>query len=269
MSSTSPSPREQLILTLIHRYIIAYSEPPNTERLAREFLLRSYPNTSIDDDTWFRHELQSARKNVLTIIGRLERKGYINRRGGIVRLTNQALEYFAYKQEAVSTVKSSGVVSTQINVLGFVNASRVSEDLDVQVLDAPDEVILIPEVSSERETYALRVKGASMEHEGIRNGDYVIVEKYLSYEWPKNGEMIVTQYLELPDYLQNDPEVNLEDFELSGYTLKIYYEIQEKGMLHHRLSRKKDNTDNPHRIEAVRLQPEGRVIGVYRIIQRR
>ena len=263
-----PSGREEQILTLINRYVTEYDQPPGSKWLAEQFLHMINPNLHSDNSKRYQDELSAARKNLMTIIGRMVKKGFVERKDGIIFLTEKAKNYFLDKQEAVSSVKSVGVIPTQVKVLGHVRAGRVNEhDLDIEISDTPDETIAIPDVGADRKTYALKVEGQSMEHEGIFEGDYVIVEEYFSYEWPKEGDLIVTKYLELPKYLMNDPDLDLEDFELSGHTLKIYSEIQDKGKRYYRLSWKKDNLSNPYLIKAVRLRPVGKVIGVYRSIR--
>ena len=273
MSSKAPSLRERQVLTLIHRHLNEHGEPPSHKWLAKELLRLIYPDTNIkeskDTSKWLKQESSLAYKNVLTILGRLEIKGYVERQGSRPRLTDKSKEYFARLYESASLIKSFDVLPTQLKVMGNVRAGRQSEyDLAVDMPASNIDPITIPDTRPDRKIYALKVEGSSMEHEGIFEGDYVIIEEFSQSDWPRDGDMIVTKYLEIPEYLKNDPEIDLNDFELSGHTLKVYKEVREKDDQYYRLSWKKDHQSNPHLIKAVRLEPIGRIIGVYRSLRR-
>lgn len=266
MSSSPPTNREHQILMLIHNHYIEHDEPPSNDWLAEELFQLDYPINVISKSLKkpsFSKERKGVYKNVLTILGRLEDKGYIERPDKRSRLTEAAFQYFE------SLNGSLEILPIKIKLAGRVRAGRKSDiDLEIDITDVTDSSITIPDANPSKKIYALEVEGNSMEHEHIFEGDYVIVEEFDSNEWPKNGEMIVTKYLELPEYLRNDPVIDVNDFELSGHTLKIYNEVQDKNSKYYRLSWRRDHVSNPHMIKAIRLEPVGRVIGVYRKTKR-
>jgi len=87
------------------------------------------------------------------------------------------------------------------------------------------------------EVYRLGVVGASMEHEGIFEGDEVEMRIFYSSEWPGEGEMIVTKYLPYGE----EPELGADFIgtDLLGPTLKVFHQ-KANGEFH--LGWRKDNT---------------------------
>ncbi len=86
------------------------------------------------------------------------------------------------------------------------------------------------------EVYRLGVIGSSMEHEGIFEGDEVQMRVFNPYEWPGEGDMIVTKYLPYGA----EPELG-SDFagtDLLGPTLKVFHQ-KANGEFH--LGWRKDN----------------------------
>jgi hypothetical protein len=86
------------------------------------------------------------------------------------------------------------------------------------------------------ESYCLGVIGTSMEHEGIFEGDQVEMRVFNSFEWPSEGDMIVTKYLPYG----GEPEM-ATDFvgaDLLGPTLKVFHQ-KPNGEFH--LGWRKDN----------------------------
>ncbi|MFN2109186.1 MAG: hypothetical protein ACK2UI_05950, partial [Anaerolineae bacterium] len=72
------------------------------------------------------------------------------------------------------------------------------------------------------EIYRLSVIGSSMEYDGIFEGDEVEIRVFNDYEWPSEGEMIVTKYLPYG----TEPELD-SDFvgaDLLGPTLKVFHQ---------------------------------------------
>ena len=264
MNTNSPSMREHLILTLIHDYMIENNEPPFNQWLAEQLFQLDYPKKLGGKDR-NPHLYRNVYKNVLNLLKRLENKGYIERPNKRPRLTEKATRYFSSLLDSTEAVSALEILPVKIKLAGSVRAGR-QNDIDIELDDKDDNnySITIPDTRPNKKIYALEVQGTSMEHENIFEGDYVIVEEFDKNEWPKNGEMIVTKYLELPEYLRNDPVVEVDDFELSGHTLKIYSEVQENDYKFYRLSWRKDHISNPHMIKAVKIEPVGRVIGVYR-----
>lgn len=257
------SNREEQTLQCIHRCITENGEPP-TALLLADFMLPYFVGSDINtvtDTKWLERQRKSVHRNVLTVVGRLIKKAYVERKGNRIFLTAKAYDYYGSIYETVHAVSANAFLPARIKIRGYVTAGRTNtNDLDINLPDDDLDTIAIPNARPDRTTYALRVEGRSMEHEGIFPGDYIILEEFQASEWPKNGEMIVTRYSDLP-FNANYSDI---DVEISGHTLKIYQEVHENGKRYYRLSWRKDHLSNPHLIKATHLQPVGRVIGVYR-----
>lgn len=263
MSKTDPSPQEQMVLELIRRHAIETGNAPTPQWLAEQMEAAQRRGPGTNQASWQAKEIQGWHKNVLTIIGRLERKGLTVRHGGRPQLTALADSYFASLYEGTEIANRHEVIPATIPVRGRVKAGR-GPDLNVDI-SSSTATIPVPDVRQGQTTYALEVEGTSMEHEGIRSGDYVIVEEFGSDSTVHQGELIVTRYLEWPYDLEDNPELDILDLELSGPTLKYYYEVRDRrdhGF--YRLGWKKDNNSNMQMIKAARVEPIGRVIGMYR-----
>jgi repressor LexA len=66
---------------------------------------------------------------------------------------------------------------------------RIAAGQPIEAIEQPgEEIDLADMVRRDRASYVLRVKGNSMVDDGIRSGDYVIVE---NRNWASNGEMVV------------------------------------------------------------------------------
>ena len=87
---------------------------------------------------------------------------------------------------------------------------RIAAGQPIEAVEDAEEIDLADMVRKDRASYVLKVKGNSMIDDGIRSGDYVIVE---SRNWASNGEMVVAV---------------LED---NQATLKRYYKDGEKVRL--------------------------------------
>jgi repressor LexA len=92
-----------------------------------------------------------------------------------------------------------------IPLVGVVAAGRPIEAIeDVETLDIPESFL------GRGETYALRVAGESMIDEGIRDGDYVIVERRRKAH---NGEVVVA--------LIDGEEATLKTFRQEGARVRL------------------------------------------------
>jgi len=122
------------------------------------------------------------------------------------------------------------------------------------------------------ESYRLDVIGSSMEHEGIFEGDQVEMRAFNSFEWPGEGDMIVTKYL--PYGAEPGMATDFVGAELLGPTLKIFHQ-KANGEFH--LGWRKDNAPwtatswkrfsapgNEQMIVTRYLAPIGKVINVKR-----
>jgi len=201
--------------------------------------------------------------NLHNVVKRLEKKGFIEKQGNLIGLTKKVERYFS---GALRPIRPNNVAPTQIQIIGTVKAGKTSpEELEVNMGDS-GEFILLPETRLEKNSYALKVVGRSMEHEGIFDGDFVIVEEYDITEWPKQGDLIVAKYypLDIEDENQVDDIIESDYMDL---TLKFYSEQVYSNKKVYRLGWKKNNASNPHVILASRLIPKGKVIGVYRSLR--
>ena len=91
-------------------------------------------------------------------------------------------------------------------------AGNISAGLPIEAIEEGSETVEVdPSLMGKRETYALRVKGQSMQDHHICDGDIVLVEKQTS---TRNGETVVA--------LLDDGTVTLKDLykEKSGYRLQ-------------------------------------------------
>ena len=72
------------------------------------------------------------------------------------------------------------------------------------------------------ENYRLSVIGSSMEYDGIFEGDEVEIRVFNDYEWPSEGEMIVTKYL--PYGAEPELDSDFVGTDLLGPTLKVFHQ---------------------------------------------
>lgn len=86
------------------------------------------------------------------------------------------------------------------------------------------------------EIYRLGVTGSSMEYEGIFEGDEVEMRVFDSFEWPSEGDMIVTKYL--PYGVEPELSSDFIGTDLLGPTLKVFRQ-RANGEFH--LGWRKDN----------------------------
>ncbi len=240
MTKDSPSPTERKLLNIIHRHISEHGELP-------------IPGQLVDD---FGFKLGY----LLTVAKRLERKGFVEKQGNLLGIAKKTEQYFS---GALKPTRPNSVVPTQIQVLGTVKAGKTTVDeLEVDLHDA-GELILLPDTKLEKNSYALKVIGKSMEHEGIFDGDFVIIEEFNGIDWPKQGDLIVAKYYPLENECDN-PIDEIPETDYMDLTLKIYSEQVGSNKKTYRLGWKKGNLSNPYVILASRLIPKGKVIGVYR-----
>ena len=203
---------------------------------------------------------------VLTLVARLQKKELVERVQNRISVTNKAEKYLS---DLAKPIRTLSVVPTQLRVVGSVKAGTASPDeLEVDTNFSSLETISIPSTKLEKDMYALKVVGESMEHEGIYDGDYVFVEAFSGVDSPRDGEMIVAKYYPL-DLENDDFDVSVPETDYFGPTLKIFSrgeknENNKQEVFH--LSWKKEKELNKYAIIASRLKPLGRVVGVYREI---
>ncbi len=246
--SQGPSRRERQLLVLIMRYQNGNSLSPFPEELVEEFGFDL--------------------KYVLTLIGRLEKKKLAKRVNGRVSATVNAEAHF---RGGSKPSRANSVIPTAVRVRGTVRAGPTSSsDLDVSIGNDIESPIFVPNTQLERNTYALKVIGNSMEHENIFEGDYVIVEElFEGQEQPLLGEIIVAEYVPLDSEKDNSRNDLLDD-DFMGLTLKIVKVKENKsGENVYYLGWQKGNESNPNIIPVRRLRSVRRVIGVYRNLRKR
>ena len=87
---------------------------------------------------------------------------------------------------------------------------RIAAGAPIEAIEVPEEVDLSDMIRRDRASYLLRVKGNSMVDEGIRNGDFVIVE---NRNWASNGETVVA--------IINENEATLKKFYREGDRVRL------------------------------------------------
>ena len=200
MTKDGPAPRERELLNIIHRYISENGELPTPGQIVDEF--------------------GEKLNYLLNVVKRLEKKGLIERQGNLIGITIKAEQFFS---GALKPLRPNSVAPTQIQVLGTVKAGKTTPDeLEVN-MNGSDELILLPNTKIEKNCYALKVIGRSLEHEGIFEGDYVIVEEFINgFEWPNQGDLIVAKYFPLKYEKEETSEI--PESEYMDLTIKVYAE---------------------------------------------
>lgn len=184
----------------------------------------------------------------------LREHGYTNEKDA---LTEKGQKYIHFKSTPLI------VQSTVVCVQGMVKAGPADNDVHVEIdeLREPSgDILFLPDVPQDRECFAVKVEGKSMEEMGIFSGDYVIVEIQNSMWKPEPNDMIVTRYL--PHDPNRSEEYEPSDDDYVGPVVKVYKKkFGERG---YQLGWRKFNERNPYSINADALKPIGKVIGVYR-----
>jgi repressor LexA len=147
------------------RYIIDYREKkglaPTLEEIAEDL--------GVSKITVYEHVTQLAKKGAIT------KEKYQSRS----LVVNAALEAEIRARREARAREGAYVLP----LLGQIAAGQPIEAVENQ-----EEIDLSDMVRKDRASYVLKVKGNSMVDEGIRSGDYVIVE---NRDWASNGEMVV------------------------------------------------------------------------------
>jgi hypothetical protein len=104
-----------------------------------------------------------------------------------------------------------------------------------------------------------------MEHEGIFEGDFVIVQPYPNGRFPKQRELIVTLYLPPTNETETEGLSNLDDSVFEGPTIKYFTDIPGNRRPY-RLRWRRGIDKSEYTIETKIIRPIGRVVGVYRAL---
>ena len=211
--------------------------------------------------------------SISNYLSKLKEKGLVkNHKGNLYTLTDRGHEYLQELEEEISRYNMS-VNRTILWIRGEVKAGKSRPDdlvVDLSPYDADtSEVIYIPNnVESTSKVFVLKVVGRSMEEEGIKVGDYILVKEFTNIERARdipNGSLIVAKYIPYfyKDIIMEDGQISADD--MHGPTLKYYYKtLDEEGNIVHILSSaKKDKRDRFH-FKVLDIFPIGEVIGVYR-----
>jgi repressor LexA len=136
-------------------------------------------------------------------IAQLEKKGALTKQKYQSRSLNVRPELIdELRKRRTSRPPSDGY---KLPLLGRIAAGR-----PIEAIEAPEEVDLADMVRRDRASYVLRVKGNSMIDDGIRDGDFVIVESRSS---AANGEMVVA--------IVPDNEATLKRFYRDGDRIRL------------------------------------------------
>lgn len=147
----APTKRQRQFIDYIRSYIQANGYAPTLEEIGEHFELSS---------------LATVHKH----LANLEQKGIIRRKWNFSRAI-----------EIVEDEPRAGIVD--LPLLGYVAAGR-----PIEVVETADRLRVPEEFVRRAETFALRVKGDSMIDDGIRDGDFIVVEARSTAD---NGETVV------------------------------------------------------------------------------
>ena len=166
MSTPPLTRRQRQILDFYRAYIRERGLSPTLEEVAQHF--------GVNKVTIFGH------------VAELERKGVLARAArGISRGLQVVPEDSPRPAEADEASPAS---RTAVTVLG-----RIAAGHPIETIENPEQLELADLVPTDREVYALRVRGDSMIDDGVHDGDIVLVERR---SVARDGEMVVAV---LPD----------------------------------------------------------------------
>jgi repressor LexA len=143
--------RQKELLDYLDGYILKHGYAPTLEEIGRAFGLSS---------------LATVHKHLTN----LERKGVIRRKWN----RSRALDLVPQQRRSAAV---------DLPLLG-----RVAAGAPIEPLEQADTIAVPEELAGRGETFVLRVKGRSMEKEGILDGDYIVVQARPQAE---NGDTVV------------------------------------------------------------------------------
>lgn len=192
--------KQKEFLAFISGYIEEWGRPPSFDEICAHFGFSSY-NT------------------VTTYLKILERKGYVRRPQKNLK-------------RAVEVISPVETRRFELPLLG-----RVAAGKPIEAVEDPDAVEVPPSMMSSGDFFALRVKGRSMEEDGILNDDIIVIRRQNTAE---NGETVVALI---------DNEVTVKKY----YRRKDHVELRpaHQGM-------------ESIRVKEGNLQIQGKVVGVVR-----
>lgn len=192
--------KQKNFLKYISQYMEEWGQPPSFDEICTHFGFKSY-NT------------------ITTYLKTLERKGYI-------RLPEKN------QKRAMEIVSPVETRRFELPLLG-----RVAGGRPIEAIEDPDVIEIPPSMIGNGDHFVLRVRGNSMEDDGILDGDFVVIRRQKTAE---NGEAVVALV---------DNEATLKRY----YKQKDHVELRpaHKGM-------------ESILVKEGDLRLEGRVVGVLR-----
>jgi SOS-response transcriptional repressor LexA len=160
------------------------------------------------------------------------------------------------------------LVSALIPIAGRVQAGPSEMDTLAILIENYRELeytegpcLCIPDIRDVGHTVALEVRGHSMEEVNIFEGDYVIVDLFDKEkgEGPRESDLIIARYMPVAG-VRDWFEGEVSDYLWEGPTVKYYFRNGQR----HWLSPRKHLRSKRGVIEAVHVDPVGRVVGAHR-----
>ncbi|MBP6930316.1 transcriptional repressor LexA [Patescibacteria group bacterium] len=167
--------------------------------------------------------LTKRQKEILDFIA-----GYVNE-NGYAPSYREIAEYFSFSSLAsvtdhIQALKDKKALDNEFNAARSIQLTPQFEEqtFDIPLMGAiaagspiqairTRETISIPRDMMGKNTFALKVRGDSMEDEGILDGDYVVIEKT---EKPRNGDIVVAlvdnDYVTLKKYFREKTRIRLQ-----------------------------------------------------------
>lgn len=171
------------------RYLITYRDRHGLSPTLAE--IADYLDVS--KITVYEHVSQLVRK------GALNKKRYLSRSLTVHPSLAEELRGRMAKENTSPARASEGIPAAKH---GLPLLGRIAAGQPIEAVEDRSETLAIDEiVGFERANYALRVRGDSMIDEGIRDGDYVLIEKR---SWASDGETVVA--------ILDDEDVTLKRF---------------------------------------------------------
>lgn len=205
MSPVTLYKRQKEILDYISQYIQANSTSPTLQEIADAMGLSSLATV---------HEHLQA----------LTKKGVIRRYEGAVRGI-----------EIIDQTINAALQGIELPLVGYIAAGEPIDALE----DSTQTILVSPDlVSKVKRCYVLQVKGDSMIEEGIRDGDYVVIQQQ---DTAKDGDIVVAL---------------IED---NFATLKTFYKEKNRIRL-----QPENKTMDPIYVDPKDLKIQGKVSGIIR-----
>ncbi len=147
-------------------------------------------------------ELGVSKITIYEHVAQLEKKGAITKQKYQSRSLTVA--------PALANELRSRREATQQQTFSLPLLGRIAAGQPIEAIEVPEDIDLSDMVRRDRASYILRVKGNSMIDEGIRSGDFVIVE---NRNWASNGETVVA--------VINENEATLKKFYREGDRIRL------------------------------------------------